>query len=290
MGNDYIQTLVNFGISILIPAAFISFYWMRDKYFIRYKIQREYVFKERIGIKNKLSKSKTPLIKAAEELNFRLWNLSQNINEGWTKCEDLEQLKIKGNFYYIKSSVYRLLTFFYWLERSEMDIYDFDFSMADKKDALYLKYIKTLKHFFCDNDLFSGIKYDYNYENAHFFKDHISVFTKYISKDNCNMSYEEFLIKFENNFEEISPIVKYICSLDSSEDNLQYNVLMSFHLFLMLFLNKYGLDYHYTPKKKFDKLIKEKYYTIIIKTGLVKFFDRNKIDTEVKWIIKGLKL
>ena len=171
-----------------------------------------------------------------------------------------------------------------------MDIYDFDFSMADKKDALYLKYIKTLKHFFCDNDLFSGIKYDYNCENAHFFKDNISVFTKYISKDNCNMGYEEFLLKFENDFEEISPVVNYICSVDSSQINLQYNVLMSFHLFLMLFLNKYGLDYHYTPKKKFDKLIKEKYYRITIKTGLVKFFDRNKIDTEVKWIIKGLKL
>ena len=44
----------------------------------------------------------------------------------------------------------------------------------------------------------------------------------------------------------------------------------------MLFLNKYGLDYHYTDRSKYKKLIQDKYNNIKIKPALLEYFARNK--------------
>lgn len=67
------------SIAICLTPLIINF--IREKYIIGYKLRKEYTFKQRMGIKEKLASSKTPLIRSAEELNYRLWNLSQNIDK-----------------------------------------------------------------------------------------------------------------------------------------------------------------------------------------------------------------
>ncbi len=105
-------------------------------------MKREFFFKQKIEIKKTLSSTKTPLIKSAEELNYRLWNLSTHIGQKWHNVD--EEKWQNGSNYYLKSFTYRLLSFFYWTMKCEESIYSFDLQQADKEDAIYLKYIKTL--------------------------------------------------------------------------------------------------------------------------------------------------
>lgn len=287
----HIQTLlVSIFTSIIVSMIPLIFNWWKDKYMLKFKLRREYAFKQRWCIKEKLANSKTPLLKAAEELNFRLWNLSENIEKKW-HIHTNSELKTHGKCYYIKSFVYRFLTFMYWIEKVENDIYNFDFSAAAKEEKKYLKYIKVLKYFFSDRKLLEDIGYTTDDEKAHFYNDHIKIYTDYIKTNESSIqTYGSFVEKFETDFSTIEPIVKYISNIRNEDNNYQYNVLKSFHLFLILFLNEYGLDYHYTNKKTFKKLINEKYHNIAIKSSLMKFFIRNKAYKEADWIINGLKL
>jgi hypothetical protein len=251
-------------------------------------MQKDFYFKQRIEIKKLLSLTKTPLIKSAEELNYRLWNLSSHLERKWHNVEEVNW-KTAPN-YYLKSFTYRFLSFLYWTIKAEESIYSLDLKQADSEDALYLKYIKTLKHFFCERDLLDELVYKPEQNTNHFYKDHLGKFSNYLNQDGKFISFEEFEEKFMQNSDSIRFVIKYITNIDNDEKNLNYNVIKCFHLFLMLFLNKYGLDYHYTSKKKLKDLMKEKYNNIKIKKGFYNFLERNKVLKEAKIIVKTLDL
>ena len=241
-------------VSVVICFIPLIVNFLREKYMLGYKLRKEYTFKQRMGIKEKLASSKTPLIRSAEELNYRLWNLSKNIDNKWHNCNEPD-IKLHGKCYYIKSFVYRFLCFLYWVDRAEDDIYNFDFSVAAKEEKEYLKYIKILKHFFCESELLRDLGYDYSKDEAHFYKDNIKIYVNYIKNGDSVISYDAFIQKIEADYTEIQTVVDFIRKTISDESNHQYNIIKSFHLFLMLFLNKYGLDYHYTDRSKYKKLI-----------------------------------
>ena len=230
------------------------------------------------------------MIKAAEELNYRLWNLSKNIDKGWINVEKSDWGEEKR--YYLRSTVYRFLNFMFWTLEAEKSIYSFDFSQADKSDKLYLKYIKVLKHFFCETDILKELKYDSSHDSNHFFKDNLNRYACYlVGQKGGVINFMEFERKFaESGFTDIETVLHYFARVKNEPDNLNYNVIRAFHLFLMLFLNKYGLDYHYTDRDKFRSLINNAYSTIQIKRGLYEFLKRNKLEKEARWIIKDLRL
>jgi len=259
-----------------------------ERYSLNQKMKREYNFEQRKKIKEILSQSKTHLIKSAEELNYRFWNLSNNIDKEW---HIIEQSKWNSTgHYYLKSTAYRLLTFFYWTLKAEDSIYSFDLKQADKEDALYLKYVKTLKHFFCESELLSELGYNGDNCNHHFYKDNLPKFSSYISDGNGVIDYKTFEEKMENDCSEIQSLLAYIVDIKNDANNLNYNTVKAFHLFLILFLNKYGLDYHYTKRKKFFVLMTDRYSDLKIKVGLYKFLERNKVLSESKIIIRTMKI
>lgn len=284
-----IAAIISAIVSVLIAVFGRIIDWLREKNMLNYKLNREYSFKQMMGIKEKLSGSKTPLIKAAEDLNHRLWNFAGNIDKEWHICNRNDWANPNG-CYYIKSFTYRFLVFFYWLDKAENDIYCFDFSQASKSEKDYLKFIKTLKFFFCDGKLLRSLNYDVSAQRSHFFVDNIKEYISYIKSDTGVIGFEEFKPKMEKEPELILPMIHYITDIRKDGDNCNYNVIICFHLFLMLFLNKYGLDYQYTDRNKFRNLIRQKYNDIRIKKDLYEFLVRNKIQKQAKWIIKDLEL
>jgi hypothetical protein len=101
----------------------------------------------------------------------------------------------------------------------------------------------------------------------------------------------EFEHKFwAEGYADIESVLNYFVAIQNDPYNMNYNVIKGFHLFLMLFLNKYGLDYHYTGRNKFRGLINDKYSTLKIKKGLYEFLVKNKLKREAKWIIEDLAL
>ena len=229
------------------------------------------------------------LIKASEELNYRLWNLANHIDEKWHNIDEKEWKDVKR--YYLRSFVYRLLSFFFWILKAEKSIYSFDLSKADNRDKLYLKYIKTLKHFFCERELLEELGYTAGMSSNHFYKDDLIKYASYVEKDESCITFLEFEKKFHQDYKEIKKVVEYITMIKSSPNNLNYNLLKAFHPFLIMFLNKYGLDYHFTSKNKIRKLLKDNYNDLKIRNGLLKFINRNKLLDESKLIINefGLK-
>lgn len=270
---------------VMIVISHLFKYWY-GRLSLNYKIQKEYYFKQRVSIKEKLSESKTPLIKASEELNYRLWNLSENIHQQWHNVDEAYWTENKR--YYLQSFVYRFLVFIYWINRAEYSLYSFDLSQADSRDQKYLKYIKTLKHFFCESNLLKLFKYDGSHSTNHFYKDNLVKYANYVEDNGVVIDFDTFVKKFKEDHGAIKDVVLYITNINKEQNNLNYNIIKSFHLFLMLFLNKYGLDYHYTSNKKFKKLYKNRYKNIQIKNELYDFFKKNKVAVESIKIVKYL--
>jgi len=259
-----------------------------EKYSLNYKMKIEYYFEQRKRIKEIISITKTPLIKSTEELSYRLWSLTNHIDEKWHNLEE-DQWNEKGK-YYFRSFVYRLLSFFYWTLKAEESIYSFDLKQADKEDALYLKYIKTLKHFFCDRELLEELGYMPGEQTNHFHKNDLAKYCNFIEKDGKLIDFKSFEDKFFNDYEPIRDVILYVTGIENDPYNLNYSTIKAFHLFLILFLNKYGLDYHYTTKTKLTKLMNYEYSDLKIKKGLYLFLKSNKVVSESRIIIKKMKL
>lgn len=65
-----IQTaIISALVSVFLWVCKSLYEWVHDKYIFSYRLKKEYSFKQQMAIKEKLATSKTPLIKAAEELN-----------------------------------------------------------------------------------------------------------------------------------------------------------------------------------------------------------------------------
>lgn len=203
-------------------------------------------------------------------------------------CKGKKEWEKPNECYYLKSFVYRLLVFFYWVEKAENDVYSFDFSKAGRNERVYLKYIMTFNYFFCDSMLLKDLNYDDTYQKAHFFREMFKVYVSYIKNDNSLLTYDQFAQKMEKDCSQIMPAIQFLVNVREDKNNCNRNVLASFHLFLMLFLNKYGLDYHETKREVFNKYARK--YDIVIKKGLKDFFVRNRISKEVTWIIEELNL
>lgn len=283
--------IISAAVSIFLYILGALFNWFREKYMLSYKLKKEYTFNQKMHIKESLAKSKTPLIKAAEDLNYRLWDFSVNIDKGW-HYKYYKNIKERYHCYYLKSFVYRLLSFFYWIDKAENDIYDFDFSLADKSDQVYVKYVKTMENFFCEKLLIKRLIADNPEDSSHhFYKNALSHYISYMENNGRLLTFDQFTSKVENDFSPIEFVFYYISEIQNKKDDPKYNIIMSFHLFLMLFLNKYGLDYQQTDRKKFQDIVEKNYKDKIeIKEELLLFLEQNKILNEMKWIRKELKI
>lgn len=274
--------------SIFIFCLGLIFKIWYEKHSLKYKMKKEYNFEQRKKIKEILASTKTPLIKSAEELNDRLWNLSENIDKGWHNLQEYEWPN--EDKYYLRSFTYRFLSFIYWIIKAENSIYSLDFTQADKADSIYLKYVKTLKHFFCECELLEELGYSSNQNLNHFYKDELCKYISFIEEDGTLIEFEKFEKKYNQDSTQIKKVIIYITNIKNQKRNLNYNIIKSFHLFLMLFLNKYGLDYHQTSNSKLKDLMNGKYSDLAIKKGLYSFLERNKVLKESKTIIKTMKL
>ena len=72
-------------ITSLTTVGVLIFGWffrvIYEQFSFKFKLKNEYEFIQTKKIKENISEVKTPLIRAAEELNYRFWNLNKNIHE-----------------------------------------------------------------------------------------------------------------------------------------------------------------------------------------------------------------
>jgi hypothetical protein len=258
-----------------------------DKYSLNFKLNKEFTFEQKKSIKQEIAKTKTPILNAGEELNYRLWNFIHNIGENWHSIPQDKWLEPKH--YYLRTFVYRLLVFIYWSLEIEKSLTHFDSTVADEKDLNYIKYLKTFKNIFCDTMILRDLDYANNATTNHFYKNDLLTYANFIKDENGDViDYDKFYIKLKDNYKDIEKVFVYINNIENDVEDKSLNVLRCFHLLLIQFLTIYGHDYQKTDKKKTYKLIEEHYHNIKIKNNFNTFLERNKMEGEMKAILRKL--
>ncbi len=245
-------------ITLLISSAIKS---IADKNFHKYKLKSDFEYDEMKRIKEQLSLNKMQLLNAAETLNHRLWNFTDNVNEQWHKVDGIYD--VKKNTYFV-SFVYRLAAFYAWIRKIEKDMIFLDTTIASEEDLQFIKYLKLLQVIFCDHSLFAGRVYDKNYARDHFFKNQFETMVEslIINKSICEFKYfeehlSEYVIELDN-------ICAFIDGLNPDEQRFRWDVLQIFHLTLMSFLNTYGYDFQFTDRTKIEMLLNRNRVTTLI--------------------------
>lgn len=250
-----------------------------EQFSFKFKLKNEYEFIQTKKIKENISEIKTPLIRAAEELNYRFWNLNKNIHKNWLNVKK-EDWTAKEK-YYIRSSAYRFIVFYYWIIKSEEVVYKLDTTLADKKDKNYMKFIKCIKHTISDREILSELGYKISDTSNHFYKDVIPEITNYcLNEDGTVINYEEFSTKMKTDFSQIEKVLSFFSEIKNSFNNYNRNTIVCLHLIIIIFLNKFGFDYQHTSNKKLKKLCKS-YKEFKVGHSYINFLKRNKLYSEM---------
>ena len=259
---------------------------LADRYSLNYKLSKEFAFEQKRHIKQEISGTKMSLLNAAEELNFRLWNFSSNIAERWHNKDESEWSDPHN--YYLHSFVYRLLVFLNLAFEADRSVQTYDSTLFSRKDRdiVYLKYVKSFKNFFCD--VISLKEFDYEVQSAthHFFRDHLSDSVRFVSgPERTIINFSEYLTKIRDDWSQIRQMLEYVTSIEREPDNINYNMIMGFHLMLMTFLNNFGHDYQVTIPAKIKGIIADLYYQMTNKANFVQYLARCKIHRDFRYSI-----
>lgn len=272
-------------VTILGISAIVKFFY--NKYALNYRLKREYEYEQKKKIQNELGRYKGKLLNSAEELNHRLWNFSLKREDGWHIVSSNDYTN--PSKYYFQSFIYRLLVFFYWANKIEKETEYVDTTIASKHEANFLMYLKNLKLMFCDVLLLKGMNYDTKNSTDHFFKHEFEKTLSLIEDNDDVLSYDKFLEKFTANISEYEKWTGYISNIHkTSKSCLKWNVVVSFHLLLLCFLNDYGYEFQKTKKDKMVTII-EKYSGFVVKENLLEMIKRKRME-KVRGVKGMLKL
>jgi hypothetical protein len=254
---------------------------------LNYKLRKEYHFEQKKKLKEEIAKNKMHLLNAGEELNHRLWNFSQNVGENW-HSKTKEEI-FNSEQYYIKSFVYRFLKFLHWVIETEKDTISFDTIVANKKDILFLKYVKTFKDIFTDADLLKDLGYNKTHNTNHFFKNDLKTYTKLVTINGEVIDFDEFKETLLVEYDTLEKVVEYFSKIENLNSDKNLNILRACHLIIIKFLNTFGHDYQKTNSEKINK-ITEKYKTeLLIKKELKIFIKKSKLNREFYWLLCKIK-
>ena len=240
------------------------------------KLENEYKYEQLRSLKTLLAKNKMRLLNAAEALNHRLWNFTENHSEGW--------MDSRGNYY--KSFVYRFGSFFAYVRQIEKELIYIDSTFAKKEDLEFIKFLRMFPQLFTDVSLFNDHSYDKNHAIDHFFRNNFENIVEIFIRQNEIIPYCDFLEE-EGKFEhEIPELFDFFDNLETTEERYRWDLLQHFHLSLIAFLNTYGYDFQKTTKKQIFQVL-----TIPRQSRLLlnyrELILRYKLDSN-KWITKIL--
>ncbi|MBS3796524.1 hypothetical protein [Pseudoalteromonas sp. BDTF-M6] len=260
--------------------------WFYSKKSLHYKLKTEYTFEQQKSIKEEISKTKVPLLQAAETLNYRLWNLVAHADEKWL---EIPQEKWKEEkHHYIRSSAYRILLLWHWILKAEVSVSAYDSTLSPKEDLLYLKYIKAIKYCLCDRLLLKELGYESAATDNHFYIDDLPEFTSLIIENGEVIDFHVFDKKVIDGTVQLDKVLAFLSAYRKEWNNFTRNQLSVLHLLIVGFLNEFGHEYQNTDKKKVKELVLDKYDGVMITREYKKFLERHKLQKDQAFITKKM--
>lgn len=214
------------------------------------RLDQTHFHEQRKHVKESISKNKINIINAADELNHRLWNFSENYSNNWHKKND----KSISEQYYLYSFAYRLLAFYAWCAKAEGDMIYLDSTVAENKDLDFVKFLKLFPQIMCDASLFSGVEYDVSHDTDHFYKNDFNNMIRQMIVNEKIISFEDFKTKITNEELNIEKVVNFLSEITPHENRLRWARVEILHIALLMFINTFGYDFQHTSNVKIKEL------------------------------------
>jgi hypothetical protein len=269
-------------ISVIVSAA-VCYLFKRGE--TRHSAKVEYEYEQRKKLHEMTGRYHGRLISAANNLNYRLWNLYSNHQDEWLKVDG----RYEQTGYYFSSTAYRLMSFFALVRLIESEAILLDARIATRKDFLFLNYIAAFHWVMTDVALFGGSAYDISTQSDHFFSDHFRHCCEICSKEGECLSFEAFKNGPYLN-KDFSAVLKFLDGLSPYDGRLRWNRVVALHLLLLAFLNTYGYKRQKTKPAKFLLVAKQVTNLACLK-NIVAWLPRHDLDSDTgaRNIIKAVK-
>jgi len=288
MDIKILVALISAAVSLVtVLLSFLLKAWF-ERHFIIFKLESEYEYEQKKKTKEIIAKNKTTLLDAAESLNYRLWNFSENYVNNWHYTEDISTIPKQ---YYLSSFSYRILSFFALVHKTEKEMIYLDTTVASPTDLYFLKFLKFFTQVMCDDTLYNGLGYDSNVASDHFFRNHLVQMCECFWDKEKLMTFSDYKSDHQDCLQKTIHMPKFINGINPNEDRLRWDRLQSLHFVLIMFLNAFGYDFLYTDSYKIKSLLAKSPRPNKTFSNLTDMMQRMKLDQqkEVKKILPMLK-
>ena len=178
---------------------------------------------------------------------------------------------------------------FSYIRLIEKELIYIDSTFAGKTDLEFIKFLRTFPQLFSDVSLFKGEDYDKSVATDHFFRNHFEhicdSFLNY--NDNEVISFSLFMEDCPKYEHENPDIFDYFFNIKVDENRYRFDLIQTFHLTLVAFLNSYGYDFQETTSKQIDSILTTPRNSRLLK-NYKELLIRNKLDQNF-WIKKIIK-
>ncbi|ENP8455623.1 hypothetical protein ACEI25_002265 [Photobacterium damselae] len=217
------------------------------------KLSMDHKLSEKKKIKESISKHKTPVLNAFEELNHRLWNLGKTHQEEWHK---LNGVYLQDDKYYFHSFVYRLSAVICWADKVDRDMVFLDTTISDKEDLDFLKFCKFVNIFLCQTSTYKGLDYNESQPVDHFYR-HLLVkeANNLLNGEGRVISYSVFESDLSSKVKSMKGICQFIDSVSPTEERYRWGKLYCLQLLIVCFMNSYGYDFQKTTDNQIKEII-----------------------------------
>ncbi len=257
--SPQVQSALIAGIVAIVTALVTTVlatplrYWI-DKLSLTHKLRSEYTYEQRKKWKDLVGRYKGRMLQTSEDLNHRIWNLYSNERYGWLRIGG-RRSRI-GYGYYFTTFVHRFISVYATIRQFEREQLYFDSAIADSDDFVFVHYIKAFNWAACSVELFRGLEYDISSASDHFYTESLrSASNGMIDKDERILSFDTLksnLGKMKN----LEVVIHYFDELNSSEKRFRWDRLVTIHLFLLAFMNKFGYRTQISSFEQFKSVAK----------------------------------
>jgi hypothetical protein len=220
-----------------------------DTRLLRVKAKTEYEYEQRKELRRKIGEYHGRLVEAASSFNYRLTNLQANYAKGWLNVGGVYNVPSTEG-YYFPTMVYRFMLLAGLANKFEREAIFIDSRIAERKDQLFLYYVKALRWCMTDVALFNGLEYDISTPTDHFFTDHLRHMCRTLVDDDTELDLARFdqILLGEH---ELDTVLRYFDGLAPGQ--LRWDRLFAYELLLLAFLNNFGYDLHRSADEWFER-------------------------------------
>lgn len=275
--------------------------YLKDRFQLRDRLKTEYEHEQRKKLRGLIGSYHGRVLQAAEEMNYRLFNLYANEGEPWLEVPQDGQPDRKNRYrqvghdpryYYFQTTVYRFLALMSVVRSFEEKALYVDSRIAEVADFAFLKYLRAMLWVATDVTLFDGLTYDRRRSTDHLFKDDLRRVCGYCLKRDENggaertVSLDEFR-QMMGEQEALESVLDLFNGLRRGEERRhRWDRMVALHLLLLAFIRDFGHAFQ-RPEGELIHEVAGRFETVEVPGNLLGWLPKLGLDGEGSMVLVG---